>query len=202
MKEVREEWRGEIYYNNWAKNARGVAIMIKKHSVDETKEVCKDKTGRIIAIEFKHRNVLFRLINIYVPNIEIDKRSTIEELKGLVIGRCIILGDFNTRCSRLDIGKGVVFRWEKSREMLLKMMREQCLVDVWTYENPGKREFTRRQMRDGVLKQSRIDLVLTQGENIKHIDRIRHEINTVSDHDGVRFRIKVGREETEEGCGS
>lgn len=58
MKEVREEWRGEIYYNNWAKNARGVAIMIKKHSVDEIKEVYKDRLGRIIAMEFKYQNLL------------------------------------------------------------------------------------------------------------------------------------------------
>ena len=193
--EVKEVWGGEIYYNNGAKNARGVAIMIKKHRVDEIKEIYKDRTGRIIVIEFKYQNVLFRLINIYVPNIEIDKRIIIEELKGLVIGRCIIVGDFNTKCSRLDIGQGVVFRWEKSRESLLDMMKDKNLVDVWRNENPERREFTRRQMRDGVLKQSRIDLVLTQGENIKHVDRIRHEINALSDHDGVRFRIKVGREE-------
>ena len=48
--------------------------MIKKHRVDEIKEIYKDRTGRIIVIEFKYQNVLFRLINIYVPNIEIDKR--------------------------------------------------------------------------------------------------------------------------------
>lgn len=79
-----------------------------------------------------------------------------------MIGRCVILGDFNIKCSRLDIGIGVVFRWEKVREILMKMMRDQGLVDVWRYENPGKREFTKRQMKYGVLKQSRIDLVLTQ----------------------------------------
>ena len=79
VKEVREELRGEIYYNNWAKNARGVAIIIKKHSVDEIKEVYKDRLGRKIAMELNYQNLLFRLINIYVPNIEMDK-STTEEL--------------------------------------------------------------------------------------------------------------------------
>ena len=70
-----------------------------------------------------------------------DKRSTIEELKGLVIGRCIILGDFNIKKgSKLDVGKWLVFTWENSREML-KKMREECLGDIWRYENPGKRKF-------------------------------------------------------------
>lgn len=195
VRDVREVWREGLYYNNGAKNARGVAIMIKKYRVEEIREVYKDRTGRIIVIEFKYQNVLFRLINIYVPNIEIDKRSIIDELRGLVTGRCIIVGDFNIKCSRLDIGKGVAFRWEKSREMLIDMMRVKGLVDVWRYENPERREFSRRQMREGVLKQSRIDLVLTQGENTKYIDRIRYEVNSLSDHDAVRFRIRVGREE-------
>lgn len=109
--------------------------------------------------------------------------------------RCIVVGDFNIRCSRLDIGRGVEFRWERSRVMLLEMMRDKGLIDVWRYENPEKREFTRRQVREGVLKQSRIDLVLVQGELIRYIDRIRHQGNSFSDHDGVRFRIQVGREE-------
>lgn len=195
VKEVREEWKGDIYYNNGARNARGVAIMIKKDSVENIKEVYKDRTGRIIVIEFKYQNLDFRLINIYVPNVEMDKRSIIEEMKGLVAGRCIIVGDFNTKCSRLDVGRGVVFRWERSRCMLLEVMRIKGLVDVWRYENPEKREFTRRQVREGVLKQSRIDLVLVQGEFMRYLDRIRHQGNSFSDHDGVRFRIKVGSEE-------
>lgn len=36
---MREEWRGDIYYNNGAKNARGVAILIKKDSVENIREV-------------------------------------------------------------------------------------------------------------------------------------------------------------------
>ncbi len=38
-----------------------------------------------------------------------DKRGCIEELKGLIVGRCIIVGDFNIKCSRLDVGKGGQF---------------------------------------------------------------------------------------------
>ena len=195
VKEVREGWKGDLFYNNGARDARGVAIMIKKDKVEDVREVYKDRTGRILVIEFRYDKSNFRLINIYVPNIEKDKRSILEELAGLIVGRCLIVGDFNIKCSRLDVGKGVEFRWEKSRGMLMEIMRDKGLLDVWRYENPEKREFTRRQMREGVLKQSRIDLVLVQEEIIKYIDSMRHQVNSFSDHDGVRFRIMVGKKE-------
>ena len=195
VKEVREGWNGDLFYNNGARDARGVAIMIKKDKVEDVREVYKDRTGRILVTEFRYGKSNFRLINIYVPNIEKDKRSILEELAGLIVGRCLIVGDFNIKCSRLDVGKGVEFRWEKSRGMLMEIMRDKGLLDVWRYENPEKREFTRRQMREGVLKQSRIDLVLVQEEIIKYIDSMRHQVNSFSDHDGVRFRIMVGKKE-------
>ncbi len=195
VREMREEWRGDIYYNNGAKNARGVAILIKKDSVENIREVYKDQRGRILVVEFRYREIDFRLINIYVPNIELDRREILEELKGLVDGKCIIVGDFNIKCSRLDVGKGVQFRWEKSRGMLIEIMREKGLMDVWRYENPEKREFTRKQLKEGILKQSRIDLVLVKEEIIRYIDGIRHQGNSLSDHDSVRFRIKIGNEE-------
>ena len=199
---MREEWEGDMFYNNGASNARGVAILIKKDKVDNIREVYRDQVGRILAIEFTYRKVDFRLINIYVPNVEVDKRSIIEEVREFIVGRCIVVGDFNIKCSRLDIGKGVELRGDKSRAMLLGMMADKGLVDVWRYENPEKREFTRRQMREGVLKQSRIDLVLVQAESIRYIDRFRHHGNSFSDHDGVRFTIKIGGEEVGGGCGS
>jgi len=195
VKEMREEWSGDIYYNNGARNARGVAILIKKDSVENIKEVYKDQRGRILIVEFRYEDVDFRLIDIYVPNIELDRREILEELKGLIVGKCIIVGDINIKCSRLDVGKGVKFRWEKSRGMLMDIIRDEGLIDVWRYENPEKREFSRRQLKEGILKQSRIDLVYAKEEILKYIDGTRHIENSLSDHNGVRFKIKIGNEE-------
>lgn len=47
VREMRGEWEGDMYYNNGARNARGVAIMIKKDSVEEIKEVYKDHMCQI-----------------------------------------------------------------------------------------------------------------------------------------------------------
>ena len=91
VKEMREEWRGDIFYNNGARNARGVAILIKKDRVENIKEVYKDQRRRILIVEFRYRDIDFRLINIYVPNVELDRREILEELKGLVVGKCTIV---------------------------------------------------------------------------------------------------------------
>ncbi len=37
------------------------------------------------------------------------------------------------------LGKEGSFRWEKSRVMLMEVMREKGLLDVWRYENPEKK---------------------------------------------------------------
>ena len=125
VKEMREEWEGDMFYNNGARNTRGVAILIKKDKVEEAREVYRDETGRIFVIEFRYREVEFRLINIYVPNIELDKRGVLQELEGLVTERCILVGDFNTKCIRLDVGKRVELRWEISRGIFLNMIRDK-----------------------------------------------------------------------------
>ncbi len=62
VREMTEEWRGDIYYNNGAKNVRGEAILIKKDSVGNLREVYKDQRGRILVVEFIYREMDFRLI--------------------------------------------------------------------------------------------------------------------------------------------
>ncbi len=57
MREVREVWKEEIYYNNGARNARGVAMMIRKDKIENIKEVYRDHVGRILAIEFRYKGV-------------------------------------------------------------------------------------------------------------------------------------------------
>lgn len=59
---------------------------------------------------------------------------------------------------------------KKSRLMLMEVMRDKGLLDAWRQENPEKRELTRRQMKEWILKQSRIDLVIVQGDTISYTD--------------------------------
>ena len=76
------------------------------------------------------------------------------------VGNCIIVGDFNLKSTRLDLARGKESKNDTSRKVFLKMMEERQLIDVWRNdENPNKREYSRRQMVMGELKQSRIDVL-------------------------------------------
>lgn len=96
-------------------------------------------------------NEPFRLINIYAPNIEVDRKEVFNEMKEICKGRCIVVGDFNVWCTRLDASCSANFKSDGSRKILTEWMRNQDFVDVWREENPHKREFSRRQMVMGSL---------------------------------------------------
>ena len=195
IEKVKERWKGGLYYTNGAGNARGVAILLNVDRVGNIKQVYKDSRGRIVSIEFDYMDRRFRLVNVYMPVVEGEKGGVICELKPLCTPNCIVTGDFNTKLSRLDVGKDSEFRGEKSRKMLIDMMDEGNLVDVWRYYNIDKREYSRRQVREGELKQSRIDFVLVKEDTMRFIDGIRYEFNTLSDHAALLFKIRGRRGE-------
>ena len=64
------KWKDTVYVNNGTEKSCGVAILIKNDILENIKELYSDKTGRIIIIEFKYKNIVYRLINVYAPNIE------------------------------------------------------------------------------------------------------------------------------------
>ncbi len=55
------------------------------------RQVYGDGSGRLLVIEFVFHNELFRLINIYAPNIE-NERKVFKEMKPLCKGNYIVVG--------------------------------------------------------------------------------------------------------------
>jgi len=98
---IKKRWQGDIFVNHGNGKARGVATLIKEGRVNSAKEVYKDGNGRILVTEFVYQNELFRLINIYAPNIENERKEQFKELKPLCKGNLIVVGDFNVWCTRL-----------------------------------------------------------------------------------------------------
>ena len=59
------KWKDTVYVNNGTEKSCGVAILIKNDILENIKELYSDKTGRIIIIEFKYKNIVYRLINVH-----------------------------------------------------------------------------------------------------------------------------------------
>ncbi len=60
-----------------------MAILIKRERVNCVKQY-KDDKGRLLVIEFMFCNELFRLINIYAPNVEIERKEVFKKLNHYV----------------------------------------------------------------------------------------------------------------------
>jgi exonuclease III len=192
--EVKKIWRDFIYVNNGRGNSSGVAILLRKDVVENVKKIYNDNNGRILILDFEYMNRVFRIINIYAPNNEIERRNLFLELGKWCKGNCILVGDFNVKMNRLDMSRGAIFRSDVSRGVLRKIMCENSLIDIWRDENPNKRGFSRRQVVLGELKQTRIDLVLVNEGLRNFMKDINYIFTTFSDHAGLTFSVGLDKE--------
>ncbi len=111
----------------------------------------------------------------------------------------ILIGDFNTVFSEIDLASKMVFKAEKGREELVKAMKESNLIDVWRERNRTKRKFSRTQVVMNELKQSRTDYVLCDGEMEGNIKSVYYKEVGLSDLFFLRVEIDLTRIERGKG---
>ena len=118
--EIKKRWRGMLFVNCGTERSCGVAILIKENVLENVKEIFNDGKGRVIAIEFDINNVTFRLINVYAPNRGSEKTVFFVSLGLLCSGNCILVGDFNVFCTKLDVYRVDKFRQDAARTSFLR----------------------------------------------------------------------------------
>ena len=78
---VKTKWRELLFVNNGSERSCGVAILIRRGGVENVKQVMSDNKGRVLVVEFEYQDFLFKLINVYAPNIESDRKDLFDLLK-------------------------------------------------------------------------------------------------------------------------
>lgn len=68
-------------------------------------------------------------------------------------------------------------------------------MDVWREENPFKKEFSRRQIVRGELKQSRIDLCLAKRGILDFIKNVKYKFVEISDHAAIVLELCLNKGE-------
>lgn len=117
--------------------------------------------------------MVFKLINLYALNVEMERKEIFTKLKRVCTGNCLVVGDFNVWCTRMDVWNTENLKNDASRNVLNDVIHNN-LVDVWRCKNPYKRSFSRRQMVNGELKQSRIDLCLVKREILRYVNNMHY----------------------------
>ena len=168
---VRSIWGGDIFHSYGENNARGVAIMIRKETKVNVKDVKTDKLGRVIVLDIDFEGDSYTIINIYAPNL--DTPQFFAELSDYLIHddeeTAIILGgDFNlvlnASVDRIT-SRGKNPNKEKSLTVLNRLITEYKLMDIWRFQHKHTHQYTWKRTNPD-LAMSRLDFFLVT-ENIK-----------------------------------
>ena len=97
-------WKKVFHVNGNQKKA-GVAILISDKIDFKIKTLTRDKEGHYIMIKRSIQSEDITIINIYEPNIGAPQyiRQRLTGIKGEIDSSTIIVGDFNTPLSSMDI---------------------------------------------------------------------------------------------------
>ena len=87
-----------------------------------------------------------QLLNVYAPNKE---KEFFLGKNGRCGENCMIVGDFNVWCGRLDVSAIMCFKNDSSRNVLERVTRVNSLIDVWRERNPEGGVFSRKQVVRG-----------------------------------------------------
>ena len=130
-----------------------------------------------------------RLVNVYLPNIEAERKVFINGLQGyLMTSREIILGgDFNfVEDLNLDKMGGNLDRGDIGSDNMSVLKRDFYLVDAFRTKYRRKREFS---FRAGPIH-CRLDRFYVSDTLLQWVDTVRHTPCTVSDHYFVDLYFK------------
>jgi len=130
--------RCKAFWNFGSYNSRGTAVLF---FIDVHVEQFQfDLDGRLMFVDFIYNNSSYRLVNIYAPNNETERKTFFQELiPFLVCNRSIICaGDFNCIVqSKYDKIGGNENRGFVGSDILCNIMSDFKLLDVYRYLYPS-----------------------------------------------------------------
>ena len=194
---IRNEWKGSAFFNHGNKNARGVAILIKKQSEIKLISEHKDQHGRFIIIQCQLHAQMYIIVNVYAPNIHVKREAFFKSLYNMLKQKLdmhdlqthmIIGGDFNCVLNPKVDTFNVKSKY-KTPNSLKQMMKNYKLIDIWRIVNFDKRQYTWRNK--SVQVASRIDFVLTSKDLKNYV--VKTDIRPVvsGDHNAVTIILKI-----------
>ena len=99
-----------IFYANGNQKKAGVATLMSDKIDFKIKTVTRDKEEHYIMIKGSIQEEDITIINIYAPNIRAPQyiRQMLTAIKGEIDSNTIIVGDFNTPLTPIEIGRAHV----------------------------------------------------------------------------------------------
>ena len=177
---------------------KGVGILINKHFDCHISNFQFDNFGRFVLVDININDFDFRLISIYAPNANVERKLFFEEIYHLFLSTKPIIfgGDFNCVLN-LDLDKmgGNPEKGNDGSYQLKNILNDYNLVDCYRKKYPNSREFT--WSSQGVS--CRLDRIYVSSCLYPNIQITQHHMYTMSDHHSVYLEFssfnhqKVGK---------
>ena len=122
-------WKN-IFHANGKQKKVGVAIFISGKIDLKIKKITRGKEGHYIMIKGSIQDEDITVVNIYVPNIGAPQyiRQTLTDIKGEIDSNTIIVGDFNTPLTPIDISSEHKIN---KKHILNDILDEMDLIDIF-----------------------------------------------------------------------
>lgn len=156
-------WEGKYALSHGSNLSAGVAILFSNKLTVDIKGVEEVENGRILCVNVEIEGIKFLFINVYAPNIGVERVELFLKFKRYLLqcdkDLCIVMaGDWN--CTEN-------FKLDRTREephfqsglVLSDLVKECELDDVWRNRNNQIKQYTWIKMGDNEVKGARLDRI-------------------------------------------
>ena len=194
---LQETWMDGMHYkkilqNKWncdafmspslENNSCGVAILAKKNLNLNILKIFNDAEGRLVFIDFKIQDNVFRLINIYAPTNSPQRKEFFKFIS--VFTNCnkslIMAGDFNMIESDLDKRGGNLENGYGGKQILNSIKETAEMKDAFRHLHPRKWEYSYHSAFYNVFV--RIDRIYVSKTMLKSVESFDYMAVSGPDH--------------------
>lgn len=187
------EWGAGGLFSHGRSNARGVAILFSRGFNPIIEKKFADEDGRLLIIQFKGKDELFTVANLYAPtqseaadqDLFIGKVD--EALANLVVHNLFLGGDLNIQMAKNQAALGRRTAHASSyAAKLASLMEDYVLEDIWKLKNPlSTRGTFHRKSYSARLDYWMIPAALTPQASVKILPQ------PLSDHSMVILNVPL-----------
>ena len=139
-----KEWGGKICFSHYSLRAMGTMIMCNDKA--NILSQWSDTEGHLNLISVELNNTEYTCINVYVPNIDWERKLYFENLSSSVVtgynmASVVMAGDFNTTLT-INNKKFGIESTQNSSKALGNLIEQPSLVEIWRHYYPNVKKFT------------------------------------------------------------
>ena len=177
-------WK-QIYQANGQEKKAGVAILISDKIDCKRRAIKRDPEGHFIILKGRIHQEDINFVNIYAPNIGAPKyiKKILEDFKKDIDSNTIIVGDFNTPLSKMDMSSKQNIN--KDIVSLHNTLEEMDLTDTYRTFHSIKAKYTFVSNAHGTC--SKTDHINGHKKSINKFKKIEIISSIFSGHKGLKL---------------